>query len=223
MRITGFIVGLVTIALGIYLLVSIGSNLNPRNTINAVFQVIFGLLICIAEMRIVRLLRYFYFLQHFLGLGMYYIFLGGLALGGAWYQIAVAAVCLGIGLIYFVLGLGCRRMGRENFKKDGVQLPPVLTGVETPEGTPSAAAAAKAASAAYGAAYGSNGGPPAYEEPAAIKAARSNAGAYSNNAYEPDEPAAYGSEPAYAQESPSGASAYANSAPSAYSNDAEIV
>ena len=207
MRIAGFITGLVTIALGIYLLVSIGSNLNPRNAINSVFQVIFGVFICIAEWRVVRLLKYFYFLQHFLGLGMYYIFLGGLALGGNWYQYAVAGVCLSIGLIYFVLGLGCRRMGRENFKRSGVEPPPVLTGVETPEGVPSGAAAAKAAGAAYGA-YSSNGGPPAYEEPAAIKAARSNASAYSVD----EPPAEYSNESAYAQASPS-----------AYSNDAEIV
>ena len=211
--------GLILIALGIYEIVTISSNLNPRNTINAIFQIIFGIFNIVAELRVRRALKYFYFMQHFLGLGMYYIFLGGLALGGAWYEYAVAGVCFGVGLVYFILGLGCRRMGRENFKRSGVDLPPVLTGEEDAAGaTPKAkdvVAAAGVAGAAYGQynsySSGSNGGPPGgYEEPAAIKAARTNASAYTQE----EPPAVYSNDRE---------SAYANSSKSAYSNDAEIV
>jgi hypothetical protein len=214
-RVCGIIIGLILIALGIYLLVTIANNLNPRNTVNNVFQIIFGIFIIVAELRITSALKYFYFMQHFLGLGMFYIFLGGLALGGAWYQIAVAAVCLGLGLIYFVLGLGCRRMGRENFKRSGVEIDPVLAQGAVPAaahsgGSAEASANPKGNYGAYGVAYGNGGPAAAYEEPAAIKAARQNASAYTN-----DEPAAYESSPK--------ASAYDGAAQSAYSNDAEIV
>jgi len=53
-----------------------------------VYQIIFGLLILIAEARWSGLLKHFKFLTHFLGLGLFYIFVGGLALGSSWYQVS---------------------------------------------------------------------------------------------------------------------------------------
>jgi hypothetical protein len=53
-----------------------------------VYQIIFGLLILIAEARWSGLLKHFKFLTHFLGLGLFYIFVGGLALGSDWYQVS---------------------------------------------------------------------------------------------------------------------------------------
>ena len=144
-RITGAVTGLIVVALGIFLLITL--SLNPRNAVNAIYEIIFGLLIFFAEWRLVRLLKYFYFLQHFLGLGMFYIYVGFLCLGGNWYQYAVAGVCLGVGLIYFILGLGCRKMGRENFRRSGVE-PPATAADGTPSAPPAAGGGAKAAAAA---------------------------------------------------------------------------
>lgn len=93
----------------------ITSAFNPRTIINAVYQIIFGLLIWIAEARWSGLLRHFKFLTHFLGLALFYIFVGGLALGGDWYQWAEAILCLVVGLVYFFLGAMCRTMADPTF------------------------------------------------------------------------------------------------------------
>ena len=207
MRLTGGLLGLVVLALGIYLLVTL--SLNPRTALNAVYEIIFGLLMVVAECRWTRMLRLFYFMQHFIGLGMFYIFVGGLSLGGTWYEYVVAGVCFALGLVYFTLGLGCRRMGRENFKRSGVDNALPLDGVSA-NGQPAPAASASASAAekdaGSGPAYGGN----SYAaEPAAIRNAKANASAYSNDV------------PVYSNDSPhSPPPAYGNQ--SAYGNDPEI-
>lgn len=80
-RLTGALLGCVVVAIGVIFLVIPGQALNPRNVINSIYLIIFGSLMIIAEMRWQRLLKYTYFLQHFIGLGMFYIFVGGLSLG----------------------------------------------------------------------------------------------------------------------------------------------
>ena len=207
-RLIGALTGAVVCALGIFLLITL--SLNPRNGVNAIYEIIFGLLIIVAEFRWVRFLKFFYFLQHFLGLGLFYIFIGFLCLGGTWYQYVVAGVCLGIGLIYFILGLGCRKMGRENFRRSGVE-PPATAADGTAASPPAPGGGAKtAAPAPTGNAYGSAGsGGGSYDEPDAIRDARTNASAYSNDA---PPGGAYGSEPAYG-----------GGSQSAYANDPEQV
>lgn len=120
----------------------------------------------------------------------------------------MAGVCLAVGLVYFILGLGCRKMGRESFKLSGVEAP--ATAADGSASSPPApgGGAKTAGGVPSGNAYGSASSG-AYEEPAAIKAARQNASAYSNEA-----PPSYGAEPA----------AYSNEGQqSAYSNDQEQV
>jgi len=194
LRITGCLVGLVNIALGIYELVT--SNLNPRTAINAVYSILFGIFMVIAEARWVQILKHFYFLQHFLGLGAFYLFVGGLALGGASYQYAVAAACIGIGLIYFTLGLGCRRMGHENFKQlgfrtgsksieGGVGTPPTKAAGDQPlpppppppnEGQSGYSSGYASSGSSYDNHYSGQGDEPQnYQEPAAITEARKSA------------------------------------------------
>lgn len=113
LRIAGAVAGACSIAIGLYQLIT--SALNPRNIINAVYSIIFGLLIWIAEARWSGLLKHFKFLTHFLGLALFYIFVGGLALGGEWYQYAEAILCLAVGSVYLLLGLLCRSMSDPNF------------------------------------------------------------------------------------------------------------
>jgi len=113
LRFVGGITGIIVLVLGILTLIS--SGLNPKTIINGIYQIIFGILIIVCELRAQAILKYFVFLTHFLGLGMFYVFVGGLALGGSWYQYAVAAALLSVGIIYLILGCCNRRMGHESF------------------------------------------------------------------------------------------------------------
>jgi len=108
LRIAGGVTGLVVIALGIFTFATIAFN--PTLIVNALYQIIFGILMVICEIRWMSVLRYFRFLTHYLGLGLFYIFVGGLALGGQWWQIAVAVALLSVGICYSILGCFCRRM-----------------------------------------------------------------------------------------------------------------
>ena len=142
-RIAGAVCGALSIAIGLYQLIT--SAFNPRTIINAIYEIIFGLLIWIAEARWSGLLKHFKFLTHFLGLGLFYgkfhsdmiairtsrcrplisfpccvlfacsVFVGGLALGGEWYQYAEAILCLSVGIIYIILGALCRTMADPDF------------------------------------------------------------------------------------------------------------
>lgn len=115
LRIGGAISGCAAIAIGLYSLIT--SAFNPRLIINAVYQVIFGILILIAEARWQGLLKHFKFLTHFLGLGMFYVFVGGLALNDDWWKIALAVLLLAVGIIYLLLGMACRTMTQPSFNQ----------------------------------------------------------------------------------------------------------
>ena len=52
-----------------------------KSIVNDLYRVAFGILIVIAELRLFGLLSWFSFLKAFIGLGGFYIFVGGLALG----------------------------------------------------------------------------------------------------------------------------------------------
>ena len=64
----------------------------------------------VSELRLVFLLKYCYFLQHYAGLGLFYIFVGGLILNEHWWMVLVAVVLIAVGLVYLLLGCACRRM-----------------------------------------------------------------------------------------------------------------
>ena len=67
LRLAGGIAGAFSIAIGLYQLIV--SFANPRTIINGIYEIIFGLLIWIAEARWTGLLKHFKFLTHFIGLG----------------------------------------------------------------------------------------------------------------------------------------------------------
>lgn len=58
----------------------------------------------VSEMRWIRLLKHFKFLTHFIGLGLFYIFVGGLALGSAWYELGLGISLIILGSVYSMLG-----------------------------------------------------------------------------------------------------------------------
>ena len=206
MRVAGTIGGLLSIAIGLYNLISI--SLDPRTVINAVYSIIFGILMIICEARAVFFLKYFFFLRHFLGLGAFYIFVGGLALNDTWWQAAVGGIILALGVIYFMLGLACRRMGHEAFPTvdqpypGGVIIskpgqPPVVVapgttvvitgngGAPMPvPGSPTSPTDNPDGVYRVESAYGNSNIAPSWAEPAAITAARENASAYSSQPQE---------------------------------------
>jgi len=114
LRAIGGLSGLAVIILGIVGFLTI--TLDPRVVINNAYRIIFGTLIIICELRITSLLRHFFFLQHFLGLGAFYVFVGGILLASQWYYFLVAGVIFAVGVSYCVLGLMCHRMNQEEFE-----------------------------------------------------------------------------------------------------------
>jgi len=114
LRVVGGLCGIAVIILGIIGFLTI--TLDPRVVINNAYRIIFGTLMIICELRITSLLRHFFFLQHFLGLGLFYIFVGGILLASQWYYFLVAAVVFAVGISYCVLGLMCHRMNQEEFE-----------------------------------------------------------------------------------------------------------
>src|ERR1700761_8290565 len=98
LRIFGGACGLTIIALGLYGLIVVDSDI--KDGVNDVYRIIFGILIVIAEFRWTRLLVWFSFLVHFIGLGGWYIFVGLLALGDEVYEYVITAILCSVGLIY---------------------------------------------------------------------------------------------------------------------------
>ena len=64
-----------------------------------------GVLIMVAELRLKHLLVWFSFLLYYIGLGLFYVFLGGLASGNDWYEWIVAIIAVVVGFTY--CGVGC--------------------------------------------------------------------------------------------------------------------
>jgi len=103
LRVLGGCLGILIIVLGIIGIVT--TSFSPRSFVDDCYQVLFGLLIVLAELRFERALRFFSFLCSYAGLGLFYIFVGGLALGGEWYNYVLAVCFLAIGIVY--TGMGC--------------------------------------------------------------------------------------------------------------------
>lgn len=106
LRFIGACVGAAISALGIYAIYV--SHTDIKTVVNALYQIIFGLLIITAELRFIKLLVWFSFLVTFIGLGGFYIFVGGLALGSQWYEIMITVIACAIGLIYCSFGCCCK-------------------------------------------------------------------------------------------------------------------
>ena len=66
-----------------------------------------GVLIMVAELRLKHLLVWFSFLLYYIGLGLFYVFLGGLAGGEDWYEWIIAIVAVVVGVSYCAVGCMC--------------------------------------------------------------------------------------------------------------------
>lgn len=117
----GIAVGSVLVALGIYYLVS-GNDRSSgtvdtntiKNVVLDVYRVIFGLLIIVAEFRVKYLLVCFSFLIYYIGLGFFYVFVAGFALGEEWYEYVIAIVAGCVGGMYCVVACCCANMEKSH-------------------------------------------------------------------------------------------------------------
>jgi len=105
-RVVGCLAGAAIIGLGLYALIEDEPEL--QSTVGNCYRIVFGLLIIVAEFQWVKLLSWFSFLLTLIGLGAFYIFVGGLALGSAAYEIAIAVILCVIGLFYCIAGMACQ-------------------------------------------------------------------------------------------------------------------
>jgi len=102
LRFFGVILGILVIILGCYSIIT--SSIDITNIVNSAYRILFGFLIILAELRLEKWLKFFTFLNSYFGLGIFYIFVGGLALGGAWYEYVLAIAFLAMGCIYVSMG-----------------------------------------------------------------------------------------------------------------------
>eukprot|EP00823_Brevimastigomonas_motovehiculus_P004406 TRINITY_DN2906_c0_g1_i1.p1 TRINITY_DN2906_c0_g1~~TRINITY_DN2906_c0_g1_i1.p1 ORF type:complete len:255 (+),score=53.47 TRINITY_DN2906_c0_g1_i1:62-826(+) len=109
-RILGGVAGLGLLACGIIYIVIPGSSFSPKSFVFAIYEVLFGVLIILAELKWKPLLKWFRFLATYLGLGLFYLFLGGFALNDAWYDIILAICLCAVGIIDLLLACSCKKM-----------------------------------------------------------------------------------------------------------------
>jgi len=115
LRGVGVVASFVFIALGIY---NISNNWRDvKSLVNSLYQILFGLLGIAAEFRWQRLLKsYFQFLTIYVGIGLWYVFLGGLAAGQQWWDWVMCVTFWSLSSIYLILGCFCAK-----------RLPPIST------------------------------------------------------------------------------------------------
>jgi len=122
MRFFGAGSGCVVIIMGIISFVTL-SVLSPTVLINSFYLIIFGALIIFAELRWLRFLKGFKFLTTYLGLGLFYVFVGGLALNSSLFEIVVAIIFIFIGIVYICFSLTRKKMFDVPLEGEAVALP----------------------------------------------------------------------------------------------------
>jgi len=106
LRVLGVCCAACIIAMGIYELVM--DDRSIKSVVSDLYRIFFGVLIIVAEMQWTHMLVWFSFLASLIGLGAFYIFVGGLALGGDWWAVTLAIIMVVIGLVYCMSGLACQ-------------------------------------------------------------------------------------------------------------------
>jgi len=121
LRIIGICLGtsIVVVAIVFYAGLLGVSNNDIKDNVLYLYRIVFGLLLIVAELRLARLLVWFSFLLSYIGLGFYYLFIGGLGLGDTPGEIAIAVVATFCGIVY--CGIACCCPGVEkNLQSDVV-------------------------------------------------------------------------------------------------------
>jgi hypothetical protein len=86
---------------------------NLQYYISWIYDIIFGVLILLSELRINKLLYWFAFLKRKVGVGIFYIFVVFFVVDNRWWDYLVGAVLFTIGLIHIITGLtNCNLLGQ---------------------------------------------------------------------------------------------------------------
>ncbi len=107
-------VGLLTsLAIGfVSVFALIGAVINPLSIFFCAYQLIFAIMLILAELKLQFFMRWFLFLAPYVGLGLFYIFVAIFTVGnGKWWQILVAAICGAIGICYMFMGFAGQDRG----------------------------------------------------------------------------------------------------------------
>lgn len=112
LRVLGCLVGLSLLGLGVWELVQGSRELD--DIVDNSYRCIFAVLIVLAELRLRGMLVWFSFLTYFAGLGAFYIFVGGLAMGSEWYEVTIAIVMVSMGFIYLLSACACSELAHQH-------------------------------------------------------------------------------------------------------------
>lgn len=138
LRIVGGSTGATILALGLYYLITQDSNVS--DVVNDIYRVIFAILIILAELRLSKVLKWFGFLLSFIGLGFFYVFVGGLALGSEPWAIAMAIISCAVGFMYCFFGCACKDFQEQDKMGEARKELEVEGGPAPAEGVPSSPA-----------------------------------------------------------------------------------
>jgi len=103
LRVAGGILAILTTFVGVWSF--IGISFDIKMIVNAFYLVILGFFMLMAQLRVERFVKKLELLRNYTGLGFYYIFVGGLALGSSWYDYVLALVLVLEGCAYLYLSL----------------------------------------------------------------------------------------------------------------------
>jgi len=96
-----FVGGILTVIVGVFSLISV--TLDLKLIVNGFYEILFGGMMVLSTLRVEKVLRKIEILRGYRGLGYFCLFIGGLALGGSWFDYALAIYMFFFGFIYLYL------------------------------------------------------------------------------------------------------------------------
>jgi len=103
LRVGGGIGGAITTFVGVWSF--IGITFDIKLVVNAFYLIILGFFMVMAQLRVESMIKKFELIRNYTGLGFYYLFVAGLALGTSWFDYALALFLALIGVVYLYLSL----------------------------------------------------------------------------------------------------------------------
>jgi len=110
LRLFGCGSGCLVFILGIMGAINLTNAFSPKTMIFNIYLILFGALIIFAELRWVRFLKGFRFLTTYFGLGIFYVFVGGIAVDNGIANIIAAIFLVFIGLVYVCFAVLNKKM-----------------------------------------------------------------------------------------------------------------
>lgn len=106
LQIAGIIISLGAGATAILVLIFAPISLNPLTIVSSVYLCLLAAIAIVAEFKIMFILRWFFFLVPYIGLGFYYVFFGLFTMfRQVWWSYLVGAVVIAFGVLDIVVGI----------------------------------------------------------------------------------------------------------------------